>query len=304
VNRELTSWNKLVLIALVTFVYTFVLNPIATDGCVSPRIFLNSTFVPRRNMSETPQTTTGDPPITDIGNHRGRHNNRNSQRRHHDEEVPTVLRSYRYDINNTNPGETFNRITQEVAQYIATEVPGAGYMRRALIGLEEPRLLPPPKPKPPEEPDDPDDEEEWATHEIERAQHDADLEVWKEEIKLVARRRMEQQINILPSVYAVVWRQCTPDMQELLRSTDVFQAIDESNDVIALLKLIRSSTVMDQRSQHPALNALQAINNFTSFRQMNMSNDTYLEGFRDRLNLCEEVTGQMLGCDTKRVEAQ
>jgi hypothetical protein len=204
-------------------------------------------------MSETPQTTTGDPPIIDIGSHRGRHNNRNSRgsQRRHDEEVPTVLRSYRYDTNNTNPAETFNRITQEVAQYIATEVPGAGYLRRALIGLEEPKLLPPPKPTPPEELDEDDNEDKWVIHEMEKAQHDADLEVWKEEVKLVARRRIEQKINILPSVYAVVWRQCTSEMQELLRSTDVFQAIDENNDVIGLLKLIRSSTVMDQRSQHP-----------------------------------------------------
>jgi hypothetical protein len=177
-------------------------------------------------------------------------------------------------------------------------------MRRALIGLEEPMLLPPPKPKPPEEPDEVDDEDKWAIHEMERALHDADVEVWKEEVKLEARRRMEQKINILPSVYAVVWRQCTSDMQELLRSTDVFQAIDESNDVIALLKLIRPSTVMDQRSQHPALNALQALNKFTSFRQMNMTNDVYLEGFRDRVDIYEEVTGQMLGCDTKRVEEE
>jgi hypothetical protein len=93
-------------------------------------------------------------------------------------------------------------------------------------------------------------------------------------------------------------------MQEFLRSTDVFQAIHENNDVIALLKLIRVSTVMDQRSQHPALNAQQALNKLTSFRQMNMTTDIYLEGFRDRVNLYEEVTGQMLGCDAKRVEEE
>jgi hypothetical protein len=37
--------TNLILIALVNFVYTFVLNPTATDGCVSSRINLNSTFV-------------------------------------------------------------------------------------------------------------------------------------------------------------------------------------------------------------------------------------------------------------------
>jgi hypothetical protein len=104
----------------------YVLNPIATNSCVSPRIFLNSTFVPRRNMSEAnPQTTTRDPPNTVTGNDRVRHDNRKrrgSQSRHDDEEIPTVLRRYRFDINNNNPAETFERVTHEVARYVATEV--------------------------------------------------------------------------------------------------------------------------------------------------------------------------------------
>jgi hypothetical protein len=56
------------------------------------------------------------------------------------------------------------------------------------------RLLPsiPPKPKAPEEPDDSDDEDEQDMCKMEKAQHDADLEVWKEEVKLVARGRMEE----------------------------------------------------------------------------------------------------------------
>jgi hypothetical protein len=33
--------TNLILIALVNFEYTFVLNPTATDGCVSSRIYLN-----------------------------------------------------------------------------------------------------------------------------------------------------------------------------------------------------------------------------------------------------------------------
>jgi hypothetical protein len=45
VNRVLTLWNKLILIALVNFVSTFVLNPTATDGCVSPRTYLNSSVL-------------------------------------------------------------------------------------------------------------------------------------------------------------------------------------------------------------------------------------------------------------------
>jgi hypothetical protein len=83
-------------------------------------------------------------------------------------------------------------------------------MRRPLIGLEKPKLVPPPKPKAPEEPDevpdDIDDKDEQAMYEMEKAQHeyemekaqhDADLGVWKEEVKLVARRRMEHCLAVL-----------------------------------------------------------------------------------------------------------
>jgi hypothetical protein len=118
------------------------------------------------------------------------------------DEVPSLLRYYRYDISNNNPGETFERVTLEIAQY-ATEVPGAGYMRRALINLQEPKLLPPSKPRAPEEPpEDVTDDDEMASYEEKNAEYEADLEVWKEEVKLVARRRMEQKATILPSVYA------------------------------------------------------------------------------------------------------
>jgi hypothetical protein len=61
-SNELTSWNKLVLIALVTFAPTFSLNPIAPKGCVGLRIFLNSTLIPRGKMSAaSPGSMTEDP---------------------------------------------------------------------------------------------------------------------------------------------------------------------------------------------------------------------------------------------------
>jgi hypothetical protein len=140
-------------------------------------------------------------------------------------------------------------VTQEVARYAAAEVHGTGYTRRAFIGLEEPKLQPPPKPKAPEEPDS---SKALALHDTTKAQHHTDLEVWREKSKLVAQRRMEQKTTVLPSVYTVVWRQCTSYMRELLRSTDVFQAIEESNDALAILKLIHASTVVDM-SQRPNL---------------------------------------------------
>jgi hypothetical protein len=182
-------------------------------------------------MSEaSPQTTTGDPRINDTGQPsvgRGRPNNHNEKEHpgRHDNEVPSVLRNYRYDISNNNPAETFDRITQEIAEYVATNLPGAGYMRRFLIDLQEPTLPSPPKPTAP-------------TDSVDEVEYEAELEIWREEVKIVAKRRMEQRCNIIPSVYAVFWRQCTSSMKQPLKSIDTFQEIDEKNDAIALLKLI------------------------------------------------------------------
>jgi hypothetical protein len=109
--------------------------------------------------------------------------------KHDDEEIPTALRSYRYDTNNNNPTETFDRKTQQVAQFVATDVQGADYMRRALINLQESTIQPPPKPTGPREPENEADDCEKTLYEMEKAHYDADLEVWKEEVKLVPRRR-------------------------------------------------------------------------------------------------------------------
>jgi hypothetical protein len=46
--------TNLILIALVNFEYTFVLNPTATDGCGSSRIYLNST----KSTVNQPQIST------------------------------------------------------------------------------------------------------------------------------------------------------------------------------------------------------------------------------------------------------
>jgi hypothetical protein len=258
-------------------------------------------------MSETiPQTTTGDPVGNGAGQRRGPggdNGRRNDFKKKHDhfqgkrdnEEIPTALRHYRYAVNNNNPAETF--VTQEVAQYVATEIQGAGYLRRFIIDMEEPKITSPPKPTAPTKEDDSDEDSEDDDYETE-------LEIWKKEVKLVARRRIDLKCNIIPSVYAVVWKQCTTEMKELLRSIDTFSAIDEANDVIALLRLIRTSTVIDRRSQHPTLTVLQALNNFTSFRQLGLSNDVYLEGFKDRVSIFEDVAGEMIGCHQTSVEKE
>jgi hypothetical protein len=134
-------------------------------------------------MSETtPQTTTGDPVGNGTGQRRGPGGDggrRNDYRikQDNDEEIPTSLRNYRFGVNNTNPAETFDRVIQQIAQYIATEIQGAGYMRRPLINLEEPTIRPPAKPKAPQEPADAADDDAMAIYEIEKAMHDANLEV-------------------------------------------------------------------------------------------------------------------------------
>jgi hypothetical protein len=151
VNRGLTSWNKLILIALDTFVCTLVLDPTATHGCISPRISLNSTYL-------------------------------------------TLILGIRCRLGG------FERRSQA--------------RQSTTYGAEDQR--------PP---------------------------------------------------LCLCSRLATMHLRHegASRSTDVFQAIDESHDVMALPKLTRASTVLGQQSQRAALSALQALDKFTSFRQKERS---------------------------------
>jgi hypothetical protein len=88
----------------------------------------------------SPQTTTGDPFTTDTGQRQGDSGGDRGLRNNHNRKstpseaivtIPTKI----------NPAEILNHLAQEVAQYIVTEVRGAGYVQRALNAMQEENLL-------------------------------------------------------------------------------------------------------------------------------------------------------------------
>jgi hypothetical protein len=75
---------------------------------------------------------------------------------------------------------------------------------------------------------------------------------------------------------------------------DFIKAKDQGADISPILcGTFFVAMVLLSRSQHHSISVL-----------LNLSNDVYLEGFRDRVNIFEDITGNMLGCDRKNIEKE
>ena len=118
------------------------------------------------------------------------------------------------------------------------------------------------------------------------------LKLWELDIK--QRRHEEQKRKQLSDLaYATVLGQCSQAVRDRLEASNQWATISTSNDVIALLKLIRRSLFSGATTRH-TLHALQdAQNKFHSFHQTEkMSNADYLAQFK---NLYDAMTA--LGSD-------
>ena len=89
---------------------------------------------------------------------RNRNNNSRSSRRGDSDTagdnscVPPELTEYRYRVGVAKPGESFERTTEEIGNYLAEHVKGGGPFRQALINGKMPRSSAGSKPKRPAEP--------------------------------------------------------------------------------------------------------------------------------------------------------
>jgi hypothetical protein len=129
---------------------------------------------------------------------------------------------------------------------------------------------------------------------MQKTEYYPDLEFWKEEVKLVAKRSMEQKRNILPSVDAV---ECTLENKDQPRSTDVFHVIDEKNSTTqAHLGIIGREP--EEQTVHCMHSTCSSPSDRWTPRMRR------LEGFHDRVNIFEDTTEDMIGCDVKRVEEE
>jgi len=190
------------------------------------------------------------------------------------------LKGYVYDIQHSDATESFQKTTQEVAEYISKEYERAGEFRTALVDLEFEALV------------EPVISDEDANNRVKVLKYERLAKAY--DAKVEARQKNEGK------AFPLILGQCSPAMRDRLEASDQWKKINTKTDVIELLKLIQSASTTRQTKQEPSHTLMEAYRDFFSFRQIHLSNSDYLQAFKDRLDVLERLAGP-IGQDDARV---
>ena len=130
-----------------------------------------------------------------------------------------------------------------------------------------------------------------------------DVEIWKIEYKAFSEATKRREL-LLGQVFAIVLGQCSPTVVDRLKSNATWDAINGANDLIGLLRLIRTSMYTGATSKNPLQSLLEAQTKFLSFRQTaRMTNAEYLRSFTALSDQVLHLHGD-LGTDQTYVTAR
>jgi hypothetical protein len=109
---------------------------------------------------------------------------------------------------------------------------------------------------------------------------ESDTELWKEEIKELAKRKRVLRGNLM-AIYAVIWGQCSEAMKAKVKSLDGYAKSTEDDDCIWLLNNIKAVTMQFDANHNGYMSMLNAIAGLVNCRQQpEQSVDHYLEVLR------------------------
>jgi len=226
------------------------------------------------NTGPTPQSGKGSEERS--GDGRGRRNrgpkgNQNKFRGKVEE-----LSEYVYDISGVRDGaDDFYRTTREIGEYIARTYKNGGEFRRAF----DPTVLAFDTLTPPSDPADRTDLMQ--------------IEIWKLSIR-DHREKVKTRDELEKQAYALVLGQCSPTVRSRLEASPKWSSTDAASDVIALLKMIRSSLYSGATSRQAMHGMLEAQKRFVTIQQTSrMSNAKYLELFQNTLAAYEHLGGDL-----------
>jgi len=190
------------------------------------------------------------------------------------------LKGFVYDVQHSDATESFQKTTQEIAEYISKEYEKAGEFRTALVNLAFERLV------------EPTITEDDAGNRVKVLKYERMAKAY--DAKIDARVKNEGK------AFPLILGQCSPAMRDRIEATEKWKTINATTDVIGLLKLIQSASASKQSKQEPTHTLMEAYRDFFSFRQTRMSNSDYLQAFKDRVEVLERLAGP-LGRDQERV---
>jgi hypothetical protein len=166
-----------------------------------------------------------------------------------------------YDVGGNRGGfDVFVKTTREIAEHVSSKLKDASEFRNAM---------------------DPDNLafETLAAPVLSDAPTMMDMEIWKISYKTYSETLHRREL-LLGQVFAIVLGQCSPTIVDRLKSSPTWNAVNNANDLIGLLRLIRTSMYTGATSKNPIHSLLEAQTKFLSFRQTSrMSNAEYLRNF-------------------------
>jgi len=188
------------------------------------------------------------------------------------------LEGYVYDVVSNDPTKSYQKTTEEIAEYVGRTLKDANEFRMGMIELKLPTLT---EPKDPEDPNNPVLLRKWDT-------------AWKQYQKKLNDRESNQGL-----VYGIVLGQCTRAMRDELDAHNNWKAINAKSDVIELLKLIQASSNVKINKGEFSHQRIEAELSLLTFKQRHLSQDDYHKAFKDKLDLYEQLVGPIANESTR-----
>lgn len=186
-----------------------------------------------------------------------------------------------YDIGEESQADLYVKTTNKLVTYVGrTFGEAANDLKRAIKTLENPL-------DDLKEPEDPP-----------KDASEVDIYKWKEAVKVYHKKSNYLEVG-LGKLYSTIWGQCTDALLEKIRSADgasstlpSFQDVDDAQDGIGLLKLVKNFMYQGESSKVPPFVAVdEARRASLSLRQGHMSADAYLTQFQNRLRVLDATGG-------------
>ena len=166
-----------------------------------------------------------------------------------------------YDVNTSRGGfDMFVKTTREIAEHVSSKLKDASEFRNAMDpdNLAFDVLTPPV---------------------LADAQNLMDVEIWKIEYKTYSEALKRREL-LVGQVFAIVLGQCLPTVVDRLKSSATWDTVNNGNDLMGLLRLIRTSMYTGATSKNRLQSLLEAQSKFLAFKQTNcMTNAEYLRTF-------------------------
>jgi len=184
-----------------------------------------------------------------------------------------AVRDYVYDRSGTKQrqAEQHTKTTQELLNYAERNYKDGHRLKSTII---KGKRVEPPKPVKPKDADE------------------TEIEIWKEEIKDFVKDRKELTRN-LQKFYALVWGQCSDDVQHDVESREDYEEIAEDNNVIKLLEILKglAHNFVDQVYKVQSLH--QAKRSFYLLHQGNDDVASYMKPFMSAYEVVREMGGRL-----------